>query len=63
MPFEKIDLILPHACERLEYRFDRASEEEIQEGIKREEQRYKQQLKEALGEDEYFTCIGMPKPE
>ena len=50
MPLEKIKLILPHACELLEWRFDHATEEEIQEGIKREEARYKQQLKDAIGE-------------
>ena len=50
MALEKLIFILPHACERLEWRFDHATEEEIQEGIKREEARYKQQLKDAIGE-------------
>ena len=50
MPFEKIDLVLPRACETLEWRFDRATEEEIKEGIKLEEQRYKKQLKDSIGE-------------
>ena len=50
MALEKLIFILPHACERLEWRFDHATEEEIQEGIKREEARYKQQLKDSIGE-------------
>ena len=50
MALEKLIFILPHACERLEWRFDHATEEEIQDGIKREEARYKQQLKDAIGE-------------
>jgi hypothetical protein len=50
MALEKLIFILPHACERLEWRFNHATEEEVQEGIKREEARYKQQLKDAIGE-------------
>ena len=50
MAFDKLDRILALACEALEWRFDRATEEEIQEGIKREEARYKQQLKDSIGE-------------
>ena len=50
MPFEKINLVLPRACERLEWRFDHATDEEILEGIKREEARYQQQLKDSIGE-------------
>jgi hypothetical protein len=50
MALEKLIFILPHACERLEWRFDHATEEERQEGIQREEARYKQQLKDAIGE-------------
>ena len=63
MAFDKLDRILPLACETLEWRFNHATEEEVQEGIKREEARYKQQLKMALGEDEYITCKGMPIPK
>jgi len=50
MALEKINLILPLACETLEWRFNHATEEEVQEGIKREEARYKQQLKDSIGE-------------
>ena len=50
MVFEKIKLILPQACERLEHYNYNATEEEIQEGIKLAEQRYKQQLKDSIGE-------------
>ena len=50
MPLEKIDMILPLACERLEWRFNHATVEEIQEGISREEARYKEQLKDSIGE-------------
>ena len=50
MALEKIKLILPQACERLEHYQYNATEEEIQEGIKLAEQRYKQQLKDSIGE-------------
>ena len=50
MALEKINLILPHACERLEHYQHNATEQEIQEGIKLAEQRYKQQLKDSIGE-------------
>ena len=63
MAFEKLDRILPMACERIEHYQYHATEEEIQEGIKLAEQRHKQQLKMALGEDEYITCKGMPIPK
>ena len=50
MAFEKLYRILPRACERIEHYQYNATEEEIQEGIKREEARYKQQLKDSIGE-------------
>jgi hypothetical protein len=50
MGFDKLDRILPLACETLEWRFNHATEEEVQEGIKREEARYKKQLKDSIGE-------------
>ena len=50
MPLEKIGMILPLACERLEHYTYNATEEEMQEGIKLAEQRYKQQLKDSIGE-------------
>lgn len=50
MAFSKIDLILPMACERIEDRCFRLTEEQIAELDKRSEEFYKKQLKEALGE-------------
>lgn len=50
MVFEKINSVLPRACETLEWRFSRATEEEVNEGIKLENQRYKKQLKDSIGE-------------
>jgi hypothetical protein len=50
MAFDKLDRILPLACERLEHYTYNATEEEMQEGIKLAEQRYKQQLKDSIGE-------------
>ena len=54
MAFSKIDLILPMACERIEDRCFRLTEEQIAELDKRSEEFYKKQLKEAV--DKLINC-------